>query len=111
MTAGSRERGLRQRPPTAGRGRARGAAYEPRSARAADASLGRPSAALESLANVNLLIREVARTELAPGVTAFEPDRLQQLRLPLFILDQGLRLAAGVCDLGRELLASIQGHR
>jgi hypothetical protein len=76
----------------------------PRSARPSEIAFGSLSAVCESLA-------DAARATLAPDATALEPDRLQQLRRPLFIVDQGLRLTASACDLGREVVASIQGHR
>jgi hypothetical protein len=76
----------------------------PRSARPSGTAFGSLRAVYESLANA-------ARTTLAPGATALEPDRLQQLRRPLFIVDQSLRLTASACNLGREVVASLQGHR
>ena len=58
----------------------------------------------ESLANA-------ARTVLVSDATAFERDRLQKLRRPLFIVDQSLRVTASAASLGRELVATVQGHR
>jgi hypothetical protein len=68
------------------------------------------SAAFESLVRGGVLMLEATMTQLVDPL-AWEPDRLQQLRRPLFLVDQGLRLGAGACNLGRELVASIQGRR
>ena len=76
----------------------------PRSARPSEIAFESLTAVCESLANA-------ARTRLAPDATALEPDRLQELRRPLFIVDQSLRLTASACNLGREVVASVQGHR
>ena len=76
----------------------------PHSARPSGIAFESVSAVCESLANAT-------RTTLAPDATALEPDRLQQLRRPLFIVDQSLRLTASACNLGREVVASVQGHR
>ena len=64
----------------------------------------------ESLVHGGVLMLEGTMTQLADP-SAWEPDRLQQLRQPFFLVDQGLRLGAGACNLGREFVASIQGHR
>lgn len=56
-------------------------------------------------------LADAARTVLVSDATAFEPDRLQKLRRPLFIVDQSLRVTASASSLGRELVAAVQGHR
>ena len=76
----------------------------PRSARPSEIAFGSLRAVCESLA-------DATTARLAPDTTALEPDRLQQLRRPLFIVDQSLRLTASACNLGREVVASVQGHR
>jgi hypothetical protein len=70
----------------------------------------RLGAAFETLVRGGVLILEATMNELIDP-SARQPDRLQQLRQPLFLVDQGLRLGADACNLGRELVASIQGHR
>lgn len=85
-------------------GRLERAVDAPRSARPPEIAFSSLSAVCESLA-------DAARTTLTPDATALEPDRLQQLRRPLFIVDQSLRLTASACNLGREVVASVQGHR
>jgi hypothetical protein len=94
MTTSSRERNLPQHPPTAGGWRTR------------DVSGKRPVDAWSELRDA------ASGLERVPcAAWALEPDRLQQLRRPLYFVDQGLRFGAGACELGRELVASIQGHR
>jgi hypothetical protein len=68
------------------------------------------STVFESLVDGGVVMLEATMTQLADP-SAWEPDRLQQLRRPLYLVDQGLRLGACACNLGRELVDSIQGHR
>jgi hypothetical protein len=76
------------------------------------ASFGSLTAVSGSLADAAVeSLSDALWTGLALDAAAFDPDQLQQLRRPLFIVDQSLRLTASACNLGRELMASIQGHR